>query len=323
MQRPCVNPPRAEQRAPVEPEHPMRTVPVATAASVRCARGTVLALLMAPLLALLAACSSPPSQPANPVRAQVEAHSQTAARALRRGDLASALAAYQVALAAAESIEDFESTATALLNLAAVHSQLGQADAANVRLDRILNTPAHFSVSAQAHAAARKALVQVDQGQLAQALQWADRSQALCPSACALAPALNNLRAHVAWAQGDMPGAAAWATRATEQAAAASLPAEHANGLRMAGRAESHLGNHDRAAALLAQALQLDQALGLSDRIASDLQFAAENETRRGQPAAARAFLERALVVRQAMGDTSRTQALRQQLQQLATSTPR
>ena len=271
----------------------------------------------------LMACSSPPSKPSSPARAQGEAQNQNAARALRRGDAAAALASYQAALASAESVEDFESSAVALLNLATVHSQLGQTEAALARVDRILAGSGLFSVGAQAQAAARKALLLLDQGQVEQALLWADRSLLLCPTACALAAAMNNLRAHVALGRGELERATALALQAAEQAAAAGLQAEQANGQRLAGRALSQQGQHERAAQLLAQALLLDQTLGLPDRIASDLQYAAQNEVRRGQPGAARAYLERAWVVSQAAGHTARAAALRQQLQSMADTAPR
>ena len=301
MPRPCVNPHR------VDP-------PMAALTN----RLPGFAWVAASALALLlAGCTSPPNKPSNPAQLQGEAHSQAAAKALRRGDLASATASYQAALTAAESVEDLESTAIALLNLGAVQGQAGQTEAALARMDRILRQPSPFSDAAQARAAARKALLLVDQGQLPQALQWADRSQALCADACGLAPAMNNLRAHVALAGSDLERAAALASRAAEQAASAGLLAEQANGQRLAGRALSLQGQHERAAASLAQALLLDQTLGLPDRIALDLQYAAENEVRRGQPAVARTYLERALVVSQAAGQTSRVALLRQQLQSL------
>lgn len=269
------------------------------------------------------ACSAPPSKPSSAAQAQAEAQNQNAARALRRGDTATALASYQAVLASAESVEDFESTAVALLNLAKMHSQLGQTEAAMARVDRILAGPALFSVSAQAQAAARKALLWLDQGQTEQALSWADRSLLLCPSACGLAPAMNNLRAHVALGRGELDRTTSLALQAAEQAAAAGLQAEQANGQRLAGRALSQQGQHERAAQLLAQALRLDQTLGLPDRIASDLQYAALNEQRRGQLGAAKAYLERAWVVSHAAGHTVRAAALRQQLQSMAEAAPR
>ena len=281
-------------------------------------------VLLASVMALqLTACSAPPSKPSSPAQAQVQVQNQNAARALQRGDTTSALASYQAALVAAESVEDFESSAVALLNLATVHSQRGQTEAALARVDRILAQPALFSVGAQAQAAARKALLLLDLGQIEQALTGAERSLLLCPSACALAPAMNNLRAHVALGRGELARATSLALQAAEQAAAAGLQAEQANGQRLAGRALSQQGQHEPAAQLLAQALLLDQALGLPDRIASDLQYAAQNEQRRGQLGAAKAYLERAWVVSQAAGHTARAAALRQQLQSMADTASR
>lgn len=327
MQRPFVNPHRVEPRRPdwglQAGLHRLRR-PHAGAAAVAAQTLRASALLLASVVTLqLMACSSPPAKPSSPAQAQGQAQNQNAARALRRGDAAAALASYQAALAAAESVEDFESSAVALLNLATVHSQLGQNEAALAQVDRILAAPALFSVAAQAQAAARKALLWVDQGQIEQALSWADRSLVLCPSTCALAPAMNNLRAHVALGRGELERATHLALQAAEQAAAAGLPAEQANGQRLAGRALSQQGQHVRAAELLAQALLLDQTLGLPDRIAADLQFAAQNEVRRGQLGAAKAYLERAWVVSQAAGHTARAAALRQQLQSMADPAPR
>ena len=331
MQRPFVKPRHAEPRSPdwgrradqswcSQP----RTGTVAAHIHTQTRTQRASSVLLASVMALqLTACSAPPSKPSSPAQAQGQAQNQNAARALRRGDAASALASYQAALAAAESVEDFESSAVALLNLATVHSQLGQNEAALARVERILAQPALFSVNAQAQAAARKALLLLDQDQIEQALTWAERSLLLCPSACALAPAMNNLRAHVALGRGELARATSLALQAAEQAAAAGLQAEQANGQRLAGRALSQQGQHEPAAQLLAQALLLDQALGLPDRIASDLQYAAQNEQRRGQLAAAKAYLERAWVVSQAAGHTARAAALRQQLQSMADTASR
>lgn len=317
MQRPCVNPHRADQTTAERRSRRPHNALTRTATRPRWVLTVLPAVLSAVGALALTACSSPPAKPSSPAQAQWEAQSQAAARALRRGDGASALASYQAALATAEAVEDFESAAISLLNLAAVQGQAGQTQAAMARVDRILGQPAHFSAAAQAQAAARKALLHADLGQPAQALQWADRSQALCPDTCGLAPVLNNLRAHVALSQGELDRAAILAAKAVEQAAAAGLQAEQANGLRLAGRAHSQQGQHERAAQQLAQALLLDQTLGLPERISLDLQYAAENEVQRGQTGAARAYLERALVVSQAAGQSARVLALRQQLQSL------
>ncbi len=257
------------------------------------------ALVAALLAAALAGCGSPP-KPRSPQQAAVMAAQQAGGRALARGDLAGALAAYRQALRAAESVEDFEGVATAHLNMAAVHARAGRAPEADAELDQVLDTPQRFPVPLLQQAAARKALAALDAGHPSEALGWADRAQEGCVGPCPLAPAMDNLRAAVALQQGDATRAASLAARA----AAAATGAEHANALRLQGRALTRMGDTAAAAAVLAQALAEDRTLGLPERIALDLIHAAENEDRRGQRAASRDFYERALQVSRAAGLT-------------------
>lgn len=251
------------------------------------------------LAALLAACGSPP-RPLSPPQAAVLSAQQTGNRALARGDLSGALAAYRQALRAAESVEDFEGVATAHLNMAAVHARAGRAAEADAELNQVLDTPQRFPVPLLQQAAARKALAALDAGHASEAMGWADRAQEGCVGPCPLAPAMDNLRAAIALQNGDATRAASLAARA----AAASTGAEHANALRLQGRAYTRAGDTTAAAAALAQALAEDRALGLPERIALDLFFAGENEDRRGQRAASRDFYERALQVSRAAGLT-------------------
>ena len=276
-------------------------------------------LVLATLAAsLVTACSSPPVKPVTSAQASTQAQSQNGARALKRGDLNGALAAYGEALAAAESVEDFDASGTQLLNLAAVHARLGQLDAAHARLDRIVNAPQRYSETLLGQAAARKALLYLDSGSHGTAMRWADRAQAGCPEPCNLTPAMTNVRAYIALERGDFQRAAGMAARAAELAAAAGLTAEQANSLRLQGRAETGLGNTTPAAEALARALQIDRELGLPERIALDLMHSGENEERRGQTAAAREFYERALQVSVAAGIPKLAEALRVRQQQPA-----
>ncbi|MEQ1806180.1 MAG: hypothetical protein ABL900_12470 [Burkholderiaceae bacterium] len=271
----------------------------------------VLAAVAALAAALLAACSSPPPRPPSAAQASAQAHHLTGARALRRGDLNGALAAYGDALAASDSVEDFEGSATALLNLALVHARLGQLDAAHARVDRILTAPQRYSDAQRGQAATRKAMLYLDAKSYGMALQWADQARAVCGDPCPLAATLANLRACVALDRGESERAIGQATRAADLAAALGQPAEHANALRLLGRASTRIGKTDEAAQALARALQLDRELGLPERISLDLMHAGENEERRAQPAAARDFYERALNVAQAAGLVPLVDALR------------
>jgi len=270
----------------------------------------------------LAGCSSAARPSLNPPQQTSTTLSQSAARALGRGDLAQARKLYEGALAAAESVEDFELAGAALLNLALVHSRAGELAAGHARVDRILAAPQRYGAALQARAAARKALLYLDAPDLDAALRWADAAQAACPAPCELNAMLADLRAHVALQRGDAASAAQFAARAAEVAAQAEQQAEQANALRLLGRARSHGGQTAEAAAALAQALAIDQRLGLPERVALDLLYAGENEQRRSQPAAAREYYERALVVYQAAGQPKAAESMRARIASIGETAP-
>ncbi len=293
-------------------------------------RVSLAALLLA--TALLAACSSPPPRPSSAAQTSAQAHHQNGARALRRGDLNAALAAYNEALAASDSVEDFEGSATALLNLAVVHARLAQADpaqarahldAAHARVDRILTAPQRYSDTQRSRAATRKAMLYLDAQAQGLALHWADQARAVCADPCPLAPTLANLRAFVAFERGEAARAADQASRAAELAAAMGQETEHANALRLLGRANTRLGKTDEAAQALESALRIDRDLGMPERIALDLMHAGENEERRGRAAAAREFYERALQVSVGGNLPNLVEVLRVRLEKTGQATPR
>lgn len=267
------------------------------------------------LALLLAACGSPAPRAVNAPHEAALALSQRAARALQRGETAQALALYEQALAAADSVEDVDTSGAVLLNLALVHGRLGQSREAHQRVDRILAAPARYPGALQAQAAARKALLHLDARDGALALQWADKSQAACASPCMLAAVLANVRGQVALEAGDATLAAAQATRAAELAAAPESQAEQANAQRLLGRARMALGDRSAAAAALQRALDIDRALGLPERIALDLLYAGDNAAAAGQRDVARDFFERAQQVAQAAGLAGAVQAAHQRLQ--------
>lgn len=258
-------------------------------------------VVLALAAALLAGCGTP-VPPVPPPQATLQVAQQAGARALARGDLSTATAAYRRALAAAESVEDFDGIAVARLNLATVHLRLGQAAEAETQVDALLATPQRYPLPRLQQASARKALSALDAGRPDEALAWAGRAEAGCAAPCELSPAMDNLRAAVALQQGDTAEATSLAARAALQARAHGPRTELANALRLQGRARTAAGDTAAAATLLAQALEEDRALGLPERIALDLLHAAENEQRRGDAAAARGFYARALQVSRAAG---------------------
>ena len=282
--------------------------------------------------AALASCSSPPPKPPSAAQTNAQTLNLNGARALRRGDLDAASAAYSAALAASDSVEDFDASGTALLNLAMVHAKLAQAipdkarehlDAAHARVDRILAAPQRYSEVQRSQAATRKAMLYLDAKAHGLAMHWADQARAVCADPCPLAPTLANLRAFVAFERGEAARAADQATRAAELAATLGPQAEHANALRLLGRANTRLGKTDEAAQALERALLIDRELGLPERIALDLMHAGENEERRGQAAAARELYERALQVSVGGNLPHLVQALRVRLEKPGQAAPR
>jgi len=267
------------------------------------------------LAALLSACAGPSPEPA-PSRAQQQAvvSSERAGRQLARGDLPAARQGYRLALASAQAVQDPALEAAALLNLTLVHARLGDLAAAHGAVDQILEAPARFDAAVQARAAARKALLRLDEGADDEALRWADVATARCPEPCTLAPALDTLRGQVAFSRGDLAGTMALARRAAEAAAAAAQPAEQAGALRLLARAQTRLGETGPAADALARAWAIDHPLGQPDRLALNLVYAADNEDRRGNAAQAADLYQRALTVYNATGDVRNAEALRQRL---------
>jgi tetratricopeptide (TPR) repeat protein len=254
------------------------------------------------LMALLAGCGNSPVVQSNAAQQSAQSLGQQAARALARGGLDEALSLYSRALAAAESVEDFDSAGATLLNLALLHGRRGELPAAHARVDRILAAPQRYSAPLQHRAAARKALLHLDQNEPDSALRFATQVLAQCAAPCDVAAAMANLHSFIAWQRGDSAAAAARASQALQLATQADQPAEVANAQRQLGRALLQQGLTDEAATALAAALAIDQKLGLPERIGLDLLLAGDTALRRSQRAAAREFYERAAVVYQAAG---------------------
>jgi tetratricopeptide (TPR) repeat protein len=302
------------QAAPVSPVRADRTL-----------HGASVALALAIALAVgFAGCSSAPAEQRNAMQISSLATSQSAARALSRGDLAQARALYERALASADAVEDFALAGALLNNLALVHQRSAERDSgaararelmlAHGRVDRLLGAPQRYGPALHAAAAARKAMLHLDAGEADAATRWADTAASSCAAPCAHAATLALLRAQIAWLRGDATGALGHAEAAVAAATAQPHDTERANALRQRGRAASRLGQAAQAAADLAQALAIDHRLGLPERIALDLVWAGDVEHRRGDAAAAREFYERALVVYQAAGLTALADRVRERL---------
>ncbi len=273
----------------------------------------------AALVLALAGCSSVPTPDAT--QRSVAGFAQGGAKALARGDTVQARAQYERAMAAAQSVENFELAGAMLLNLALVDARAGDLPAAHARVDRVLASE-HYGRTLQAGAAVRKALLLADAADLDATTRAADRAEVLCGVPCPHEAVLADLRAHVALERGDAAGAMAFAQRAAKAAEGNGQQAELANALRLQGRAQSRLGQAEPAAASFAAALAIDRRLGLPERIALDLVEAADHEHRRAQWAPARDFYERAVTVYRASGRTQAADAVQRKLDALPRAAP-
>ncbi len=267
---------------------------------------------------LLAGCGSPAGRNPSPALEAARAHNQAGRRALESGNAAGALALYRSSLAAAESIEDFDLAGANLLNLALLHAQLGQWSEAHAAADRVISAPQQYGQAVAAAAAARKALISLDEGNAQAALRWADDAERACTAPCPLALTLENLRAHLALEQSRNDAALQHAARAVELAATSAIETERASAWRLLGRAYARAGRGADAALMLARALELDRQLGLPARIALDLVYAGDNQAGLGAPDLAQHFYARALAVYVATGNARGADSARARLASVA-----
>ena len=264
---------------------------------------------------LLHACSTPKDAP-NAVQQRVTQQAQLGARAVARADYALARVLYEQALAGAESIEDFPATATLLINLAWLHSRLGNNAEALAKLDRIESSPLRFGPLMVARAATRRALLLIDLSRVQEAEQSADRASSACANPCELSATLANVRAQIALQRGQVSVGLQHAQWGLDEALRTTQLAEELNAWRWLGRAHSLSGQTALAADELTRALGLAQRLGLPERVAAVLTEAGDNQSRASRADLAREYFERALNVFLALGDKQGTEHLRKRLGQ-------
>lgn len=268
-------------------------------------RAACVAALLALLLGLAACGSAPPAQSdAEARRERMVELNDRAQRAVSLGDLRRAAALYRDALQIAESFEDFHSIGVNSLNLAAVYQALGEPEAAQRALKRVLSAPRRFESAVTAQAAGLKASLALNAGDLDSAGKWLKRAEDECrPPACRIQAALLVLRAQFALGRGEAGQARIEASRALAASRSEGSREEEANALRVDGRAAAVQGAHAEAVALLGQALVIDKQLALPYKIGLDLIALAETETLRGEREAARDYAQRALDVSRAAGN--------------------
>lgn len=268
----------------------------------------------------LAACgSAPPAQSdAEARRGRAVELNDRARRAVALGDLKRAAALYGDALRVAESFEDFHSVGVNALNLAAVYQALGEPEAAQRVLERVLAAPARFEATLVAQAAGLKTSLALSAGDLDSAGKWLQRAEDECrPPACRIRSALLVLRAQLTLERGAAGEARLEASRALAASRSEGSREEEANALRIDGRAAAAQGRHAEGVALLGQALAIDKDLALPFKIGLDLIALAQTELLRGERAAARDYAQRALDVSRAAGNRQQQVVTARILEQL------
>lgn len=251
-------------------------------------------ILLALIALTLAACgSAPPRQPAaieQAGKSELAAH-----RALRDGDLPRAREMFRQAMLRQQALENLPAYAMAAINLASVQHRMGQHEAALALLEELLkNTNGLIPVDMQTTAAFRKAVILADRQKYPEADAALQSTDQFCANACSLRAGINNLQARLALQAGDDLAALA---RAKQVIAASPDKEELANALRIAGKVENKLQQHNEALTHYSSALELDKELAFSPRIAEDLQGIAEALQGLGRNDEAATFVKRAEAV--------------------------
>lgn len=206
---------------------------------------------------------------------QATEFNQRAQRAWQRGEYQSAATLYEQALLVDVAIENEQGIAINTLNLARVKQVLGEPALAQKLLDRLLEDKSlHYAPAFLAEAAAQKALLRLQDGDVSGAAQWADRATAYCAGDCRISGVIDNLRVGIALRLNDTDKALQLGERAIS--ANSDVPLEHANALRLTASAWLMKKEGGNALRLLEQALDIDKTLGLPEKIRQDLLLLAQ-----------------------------------------------
>lgn len=255
-------------------------------------------ILLCLLLGMLAACSSTPAPRLPLAQEQAVTADQNARRALREGQLLRAQNGFAAALALQQSLDDTQTAAMTMINLATVDHLLGDDTTALTLLDNILQEKTTiYPDEAHRIAAFRKSVILADLSRLDAAESAWQSADALCGKSCSQRLGLDVLRARLLLQKGDAEGALAQA-QAVRGGSSASRE-EQANLLRLIAAAEEKLARHDDALQHYSAALELDKALGLSSRIGEDLAGLARVSEKTGRREAAAEYDRRASLVKE------------------------
>jgi tetratricopeptide (TPR) repeat protein len=211
------------------------------------------------MLLALAGCASDPVAPVSPVRQSADAAARVAVGAGARQQWDEAAEAWREALAAYQSVDDWDGQGRARLGLAAVLVRQQQMDEASALLWPMPDQPL-FSASRRAQAAYQLALIKSSD-------EWLARARELCVERCALAVQFDNLAARFALRAGDWARAAQLANGAIRSGA---QWAEEAHARRILAEVALQQGDPAIARREIDSALRLDRVLGELGRLLDD-----------------------------------------------------
>ena len=257
-------------------------------------------------LALLAACVSPPpaSPPATGALAAIEANRKADAF-LRADDLEGAARQYREAIRLARSVEDPEGIAANAINLSIVYQRLGRRDDARASLALLLDRgQLGFSAERLAQAALRRSVLDLEDGRVASAGEWLERSASYCGQrGCEVSASIQNVKGQLALEAGKLDQAGASAKAALAASRVSGDRAEAANALRLLGVVAIRSGDAGAAIGYLGDALAVDRELGAPRKIYLDLIALGRASALKGDRGAARSYYERARAVSEADRD--------------------
>jgi tetratricopeptide (TPR) repeat protein len=221
--------------------------------------------------ATLAACGGGGAA-RDPARAALReaGYAERGRRAYEDGRFARALAYFEKAQGIARSLDDREAVGAHIANRALALRALGRTGEARAALDGLIDFPAIYSPRAVLGALRVRALLFLDDGDLAGADADAESAAALCrETSCADVGAVLALSGRILFLRGDHL-AALYAARSARERSAEGSTAQ-ADALRVAGDALLALGEPIEAGIEFMRALEIDKGLGRTRMIALDL----------------------------------------------------
>ena len=257
-------------------------------------------IILVLLIGMLSACGSTPASRSPQALEQAQSADKDARRALRNGELLRARRDFAKTLLLQQSLDDTDSAATTIINLATVTHQLHEDEAALVWLDKILlEKKFKYPVESTIAASFRKAVILTNLARLSEAETAFEQAELLCEKKCSLHFSIEGLRARLSLLKGDTQGALVLAQAVSKENDAGKE--EQANALRVVASAEEKLARYADALQHYQLTLEMDKALGLSARIGEDLSGMARVAKQLGHEQEANVYSRRAELVNEAL----------------------